>query len=102
VADVHDTELVPESRAWTWTVRTLYTGLIAANLWLAFDWWRQTDSGRDTIERWRQRIEEAKARAENCEGCARRKEWLRVQANRMHWQAERIVEGEDVPTEPEP
>ena len=80
----------------------LYTTLIAAELWVLFDWWRSTPEGQIVLARWRQRIEAAKVKAQECEGCSRRKAWLQAQANRMHWQAMQIVEGEDVETEPEP
>jgi hypothetical protein len=84
-----------------WVVRVLYTGLIAANLWIAFDWWRDTDQGRSVIERCAARIAAAKAKAADCEGCARRRRKLEGAMNRMHWQARQIVEGEDVETQPE-
>ena len=90
-----------ESRAYTWTIRALYVSLIAANVWLVFDWWRETPQGTAYVERWRTRWADAKAKAENCEGCARRKARLQAAINRMHWDAERIVEGQDVDTQPE-
>lgn len=96
---VHDTaEEAPQAN---WVVRSIYLGLIAANLYLVFDWWRDTDQGRDVLARLSARIEAAKAKAQECEGCARRKAKLQAAVNRMHWQAERIVEGEDVETQPE-
>ena len=98
--DVHDDPQTDEYRG-SWVVRSLYIGLLAANVWLVFDWWRDTEQGRSVIERCRQRIEAAKAKAENCEGCAHRKAWLQKQVNRVHWDAERIVEGADVETQPE-
>jgi len=82
-------------------VRGTYAALIGANLWVMFDWWRDTDRGRATIERWKVSVERLRTRAAECEGCARRKARLAAAMNRMHWQAERIVEGEDVPTQPE-
>jgi hypothetical protein len=100
VVDVHD-ETEVDDRAYRWLVRSLYTALIAANLWLAFDWWRDTDQGQAMIERCQARIAEAKVKAAECEGCARRRARLQAAMNRMHWQAERIIEGEDVPTQPE-
>jgi hypothetical protein len=84
-----------------WLVHGLYAALIGANLYLVFGWWRDTPQGEAVIERCRARLEAAKLKAQECEGCAQRKAWLRKQTNRMHWQAERIVEGDDVPTQPE-
>ena len=85
------------SRAYVWTIRTLYTTLIAANLWLAFDWWRGTPEGAATLARW-------KARAENCQGCARRRARLAQAFNRLHWEtlsdAEEIVSQADSDSEP--
>lgn len=104
MVDVHE-EAEAQGHAYRWLVGGLYTALIAANLWLAFDWWRDTEQGRSVIERCQARIEAAKAKAGECEGCARRKARLRsgfeAAANRMHWQARQIVEGEDVETQPE-
>jgi len=88
--DVHDPPT--EGRAYTWLVRGLYVGLISAELWFLFDWWRDTPSGQEAVARWRQRFEEAQRKAQNCEGCARRKAALQAAINRMHWQAEEIVE----------
>lgn len=93
---------VDEAPRSSWVVRTLYVGLVAANLYLAFDWWRDTESGSATLARWAERIEAARAKAEGCEGCARRKARLQAMIHRVHWDADRIVEGEDVPTVPEP
>lgn len=89
-------------RAWRWAVRVLYTTLIAAELWILFDWWRETPGGQIALARWGQRLEAIKSKAQECEGCAKRRAMLQGAINRMHWQATQIVEGEDVPTEPEP
>ena len=100
--DVHDSEPeVDEGRAYRWVVGTMYSALIVANLWIMFDWWRDTPQGSAVIERCRARLEAAKAKAENCEGCARRKAWLAKQTNRMHWQAEEIVAEAAETAEPE-
>jgi len=80
----------------------LYTSLICAELWVLFDWWRDTPGGQETLGRWRYKLAELKRKAEECEGCAKRREMLRKATNRMHFQALQIVEGEEVPTEPEP
>lgn len=82
------------SRAYGIVVGGLYAALLAANLYLVWDWWRDTDQGRTTIERLR-------AKAAQCQGCARRKAKLQAAMNRMHWQADQILEGEDVEVEPE-
>lgn len=99
--DVHDHEAEVDEYRPNYVVRGIYCALIAANLYLVFDWWRDTPQGEAMIERCQARIAEAKLKAQECEGCARRKARLQAAMNRMHWQAERIVEGEDVPTQPE-
>ncbi len=96
----NDQEVDDEVRG-NWLVRSLYIGLLAANAWLVYDWWRDTPQGSAVIERCRARLEAAKAKAENCEGCARRKAWLAKQTNRMHWQAEEIVAEAAETAEPE-
>lgn len=90
-----------DSPARRWVVGGIYAALIAANIWIAFDWWRDTDQGRSVLERLDARITAAKLKAQECEGCARRKASLKAAVNRMHFQAIQIVEGEDVPTQPE-
>lgn len=91
-----------ESRVYRWTVRTLYVTLLAANVYLVFDWWKSTPEGQVTLARWGQRVDALKVKAQECEGCAKRKAMLQAAINRMHWDAERIVEGnDDVQTEPE-
>ena len=47
------------------------------------------------------RVEALRTKAAECEGCARRKAAMKGMINRMHWDAERIVEGEDVETVPD-
>lgn len=84
-----------------WITGTLYAALIAANLYLVVDWWAGTDQGQASIERWKQRYEAAKVKAQECEGCARRKARLQAAMNRMHWDAERAVRGEEIETVPE-
>jgi hypothetical protein len=101
VTDVHDSEAEVQEYRGNWLVRTIYIGLIAANLYLVFDWWRDTPQGAAAVERWRARIEAAKAKAENCEGCAKRKKWLQGQINRVHYQAEEIVTEAAETAEPE-
>ena len=91
-----------DDRVWRWTVRVLYTTLIAAELWVLWDWWRDTPSGQETMARWQSKVADVKAKAENCEGCAKRKAWFNRKLNRVHWDAMRIVEGEEVETVPDP
>jgi hypothetical protein len=98
---VQDVEETPRSRRGDILVSGLYAAVIGANLYLAFDWWRETPSGAATMERWQQKADALKIRAQECEGCAKRKAVLKGAINRMHWDAERIVEGQDVPTVPE-
>lgn len=98
----HDQTEHLRSRAGDLIVGALYTAVVGANLALAYDWWRDTPNGVATIERVRTKIEALKAKAQECEGCAKRKAALRGAMNRMHWQAERIVEGAEVETTPEP
>jgi hypothetical protein len=98
---VSESTTVEEDRRGAWLVRGLYTAAIAANLWLVWDWYRDTPSGQAFVSRCQERIAAAKAKAENCEGCARRKQKLQAAMNRMHFQAQQIVEGEDVETQPE-
>jgi hypothetical protein len=102
VTQVHDDQTQTErSRIADLLVGGLYLVIIGANAWLAYDWWRETPQGEATIERLAARIEAVKVKAQECEGCAHRKAKLKAAMNRMHWQAERIVEGEDVETVPE-
>lgn len=90
-----------DDRAWRWGVRVLYTALVCAELWILFDWWRDTPGGQVTLERWGRQLEAWKVKAQECEGCAKRRAMIQAAVNRMHWQAQQIVEGEDVPTEPD-
>lgn len=99
--DVHDSEADLEPGPIRWVTGALYTALLAANLYLVFDWWRGTPQGEAVVARCQARIERARALAGECEGCARRKEWLQKQVNRVHWDAERIVDGQEVDTQPE-
>lgn len=84
-------ELVEETAAdtvYTWTVRLLYIGLIAGNLILIYDSWKDTPSG---IE-WRARVANRWLRIRDCQGCARRREWVNRQVGHVLWQATEIVE----------
>lgn len=85
-----DTEPVESDadRAYEWTVRALYAALILGNLALIWESYKNTPSGielRAKAAAWRQRVQ-------NCEGCARRKKWLRAQTGRVIWEATEIVE----------
>ena len=95
MASVQDPDPVDERPRRNWVVTGIYFGLIGANLWIAFDWWRDTEQGRDAIER-------AKAKAAACEGCARRKDWLARQTARLHREAEAVLEGAGAEVHDEP
>ena len=91
MVDVQDPEPVDERPRRNWVVTGIYFGLIGANLWIAYDWWRDTEQGQAWLER-------AKAKAAACEGCARRKERLAALAARLHGdaihrEAREIIEG---------
>jgi len=90
-----ETELEPAGAS-RWVVRSLYMALIAANLYLVFDWWKESPSGAATIERLGARLGALKAKAEGCEGCARRRAALRAAINRMHFEAIETLEAADV------
>lgn len=93
MSSVHDAPPESEGRAFSWLVRGLYTSLIVAELYLLFDWWKDTPEGEALVERCRARLAALKSKAENCEGCARRRAKL---YNRLHWEtladAEEIVQ----------
>lgn len=102
MTQVQDTsESTERSKVTDLVVGTIYMAVIGANLYLAYDWWKETPEGRIVIERLRSRFDSVKAKAQECEGCAKRKAMLKGAINRMHWDAERIVEGQDVETVPE-
>jgi len=87
-----------DDRLWRWGVRVLYVTLISAELWVLWDWWRDTPSGQETLGRWKAKAAEMKRRAEECEGCAKRRAMLQKATNRMHWEAQQIVEEADQPS----
>ena len=89
------------SRVTDYLVAGIYVVVIGTNAWLAFDWWRDTPQGEATLARLAARVEALRTKAAECEGCARRKAAMKGMINRMHWDAERIVEGEDVETVPD-
>lgn len=74
-------------RAYEWTVRVLYAALIAGNLLIAWDAWKDTPSGIELRAKVRARV----TRVKDCADCRRRKAWLRDRAH-MLWQATEIVE----------
>jgi hypothetical protein len=88
-------------RAWRWTVRVLYTTLIGLEIWILFDWWRETPNGQATLARWGRQLEALKLKAQDCEGCAKRRAMIEKAINRMHWQARQIVEEANEESEPE-
>lgn len=71
-----------------WLRRTLWTALIIGNGFILFDAWRVTPQGQATLARWGEKAE----RIKNCEGCAKRRQSLKAMVNRVHWDAEQIVE----------
>lgn len=73
-----------------WLTWALYAGLIGVNGWLIYDAYPKPNALSTFLAK-------AKAKAEGCEGCARRKEALR----RMLHDAERAVEGEAIDTVPD-
>ncbi len=81
---------------------TIWTVVIMGNVLVMYDRWRHTEQGAATIARWHDKLAAQRERVKNCEGCSRRRDALHRAINRVHWDAERIVEGEDVPTVPEP
>jgi hypothetical protein len=95
---VTDVEDVQRSKVADLIIGGIYMVVIGANAWLAYDWWRETPEGQIVLGRLRGRLEALRAKAQECEGCAKRKAMLKGAINRMHWDAERIIEGEDVPT----
>jgi hypothetical protein len=99
VPDVQD---IQRSRVADLIVGGIYVVVIGANAWLAYDWWRDTPGGEAVIARLRERIDAVRAKAAECEGCAKRKAAMKGMINRVHWDAERIVEGAEVETTPEP
>lgn len=82
---------VDESRAdqgYEWGVRILYAALIAGNLLLLWDQMKDSPSGlvmRARLAGWR-------AQLSDCEGCARRREWIHRQMGRVLWDATQTVE----------
>lgn len=90
-----------DDRASRWVTRALYAGLIGANLLLAFDAWAETASGKATLAKVRAAWGRLKARAEGCEGCARRRAALNRLTGHMLWDAHRAVEGEPIETVPD-
>ena len=86
--DLQAVETGTADRAYEWTIRLLYAGLILGNALLVYDAWKESPSG---IE-WRARIRARVEKLRNCEGCARRREWLRKQTAHVLWEATEVVE----------
>jgi hypothetical protein len=74
--------------AYRWTVRGLYLTLIAANIYVLWDSYKDTPEALVMRARLRRRYDALK----NCEECAGRREALRKAFNRVLFQAEQIVE----------
>lgn len=75
-------------QAYEWGVRVLYAALIAGNLLLIWDAWKDTAAGIEFRAKMAARAE----RVRNCEGCARRREALRRATGRMMWDAAQTIE----------
>lgn len=83
----------------SWLVPALYAALIAGNLLVAYDWWRRTPQGQATLERAGAWVRDLRTKAAECEGCAKRKAWLRehltaAAAESAVMEAESIVRGD--------
>jgi hypothetical protein len=85
-----------------WLVPLLYTVAIGGNLVLAYAWWAKTPAGQQFRAAAYQRLEPVITKIRECEGCAKRREILQRSLARMHGDAQRIVEGEEVATIPDP
>jgi len=85
-----------------WLLPAVYTVVVGGNLLLLYAWWRNTPRGEAFRAEAYKFLQKVKAKMKECEGCQQRKEMLRRSIGRMHWDAMRIVEGEDVETIPEP
>lgn len=60
-----------------WVTAVLYAGLVAGNLLIVWDWWRDTPQGQAFRARAHARVAALRQKAQGCEGCARRKARLR-------------------------
>jgi hypothetical protein len=90
-----DEQVIEEAgRGTHWLTWALYAGLIGVNAWLVYDAYPKPNPVSDFVAK-------VKAKGEGCEGCARRKAAMRSAMNRMHWDAERAVDGEDIDTVPD-
>lgn len=76
------------SQLYTWTIRALYAVGLAANVYLLYTMMKDQPEVQIAVARWKGRWARAKAKLENCEGCAKR----RAALNRMLFQAQTIVE----------
>lgn len=85
---------------WGW--RVAWAVVIVGNVILLYDYWSTTEQGQRVLTNLGDRFGTTMDRLKGCEGCAQRREALRRLTNHMHFTAERIVEGEDVPTIPDP
>ena len=85
-----------------WVMPLFWTVVIVGNIVIVYDQWSSTPQGQATLDAWHARYLARWDKIKNCGGCAKRKAKLAEMVNRVHWDAERIVEGEDVPTVPEP
>lgn len=93
MADAELSEPTDEPRT-HWVTWALYAGLIGVNAWLVYDAYPKPNPLSELVER-------VRTKAKGCEGCARRREALKGMRNRMLFDAERAVEGEDIETVPD-
>lgn len=75
-------------RGYEWGVRLLYVALVAGNLLLLWDQLKDSPTGVEVRARWKARW----AQVQDCEGCARRREWIHRQVGRVLWDATQTVE----------
>lgn len=76
-----------ESVAYAWTIRALYAVGLAANIYLLWTIIKDRPETQIAVARWKLRFAAAKAKLENCEGCAKRK----AMVNQVVYEAMSIV-----------
>jgi len=93
---------VQEPTERSWLIPLLYSVAIGGNLLLAYGWWVSTPAGERFRAAAHERPQPIITKLKECEGCARRREILQRSLGRMHWEAQRIVEGKEVETVSDP
>lgn len=89
-APLEEPAAAPADTAYRWAVRALYLGLIAGNLFILWESYRDSPEYEVTAARIRRRLEALR----NCEGCARRKAAIAAAANRLIFEAGEYLEAE--------